>query len=238
MKDKITPILVAGLVIFAFLSGTLWNKVKTLQQKETGTKEKEEIPQQQQQEPEKPQVLGAEDQAEILKNPAASKGPEDAKVTIVEFSEYQCPFCKRYVDQAYVEIMKNYGEQIRYVFRDFPLQFHQHAQITAEAARCAGDQDQYWPYHDKLFSDQDKWLSQEDAKEVLVGFSGELGLDQGAFKECLTSGKFTQAVKDDLALGQKVGVQGTPSFFVNGQMLVGAQPYSAFEALIKQELEK
>jgi protein-disulfide isomerase len=243
MKDKVIPILVIVLIIFAFFSGSLWTKVRQLEKVNNppaggeGLEEGREG-EIQEQAPEEVQVLGAEDQAEIIKNAGAVKGAEDAKVTMVEFSEYQCPYCKRYVEGAYKQIMENYGRQIRYIFRDYPLPFHQQAQMTAEAARCAGEQGKYWEYHDKLFDEQEKWINQENVQEVLVSLATSLGLNQSQFRDCLTSGKFTQAVKDDFVLGQKVGVQGTPSFFINGQMLVGAQPYSVFEAVIKEELNK
>lgn len=236
IKDKTTPILIAGLIIFAFIAGSLWTKVRNLEQnaENQGQKQGEAL----QQEPQGPVVLGAEDQAEIIKNAGAVKGAEDAKVTIVEFSEYQCPYCKRYVDEAYKQIMADYGDQIRYIFRDYPLPFHQHAQITAEATRCAGEQNMYWKYHDLLFEKADEWVSQTEIKDVLIGYSSQLGLNESQFRECLTSAKYTQSVKDDFALGQKMGVNGTPSFFINGRQLVGAQPYEAFQAIIEEELNQ
>jgi protein-disulfide isomerase len=240
MKDKVMPILVGALVLFAFISGSLWTKVKTLE-KRGKVEEAEEMgegAEVQQQEPEAPTVLGAEDQAEIIKNAAAVKGAEDVKVTIVEFSEYQCPFCKRYVDQTYSQILSEYGDKIRYIFRDYPLPFHPNAQKTSEAARCAGDQGKYWEYHDKLFEEQEEWTEGTEVIELLEGYAQELGLNKSKFSSCLTNGEKEKAVKDDLALGQKVGVSGTPSFFINGTMLVGAQPFEAFQALIDEELNK
>lgn len=240
MKLKTTPILITALIIFAFVSGSLWTKVNSLKQKAESQKQGEEkqIPQQKQQALEKPQVLGAEDQQEILKNTGTVKGAENAKVIIVEFSEYQCPFCKRYVDETYVKIMENYGDKIKYIFRDYPLPFHQHGQATAQAARCAGDQQKYWEYHDKLFAEKERWSTGEDITETLVVFSTELGLDSNSFRDCLTSGEYAQAIKDDFALGQKVGISGTPSFFINGRKLVGAQPFEKFKNIIEEELNK
>ena len=243
MKDKITPVLVGALVIFAFAAGSLWTKTKNLENTgEAGGEGKvgieEEKPQQKQQAPEVPQLLDSGDQQEIVKNNEAVKGAEDAKVTIVEFSEYQCPFCKKYVDETYVKIMTEYGDRIRYIFRDYPLPFHQHGQATAQAARCAGEQGGYWKYHDKLFAEKDRWATQEDSTEILISFSRELGLDNISFRDCLTSGKYAQAIKDDFALGQKVGVSGTPTFFINGRKLVGAQPFEKFDDLIQKELNQ
>ena len=236
MKNKVTPILVAALIIFAFISGSLWTKVKTLEQGEGKDQKEEQVPSQQQQAPEKPQVLGTEDKQEIVKNSGAVKGAENAKVTIVEFSEYQCPFCKKYIDGAYAQIMENYGDKIKYVFRDYPLPFHQHAQKAAEASRCADEQDKYWDYHDKLFANQSAWSAETDATDTFIGYGTELGLNGGQFKDCLSAGKYTQEIKDDFVLGQKVGVSGTPTFFINGQKLVGAQPFENFKVIIEEEL--
>lgn len=238
MKNKITPILVGALVIFAFVAGSLWTKVKNLEQRTENQGEKKQIPEQKQQVPEEPQILKVKDQGEIVKDNRAVKGTKDAKVTIVEFSEYQCPFCKRYVDETYVKIMAEYGDRIRYIFRDYPLPFHQHGQNTAQSARCAGEQGKYWEYHDKLFENQAVWSSLKDAKETLLGYAGELGLNNNQFNDCLTSGKYAQAIKDDFALGQKIGVNGTPTFFINGTKLVGAQPFEKFKVIIEEELNK
>lgn len=238
MNSKTTPLLIVLLVIVSFLLGMTWTRLRYVEKEEDRKTITSPSPAGQAVKTPTPEVLGAGDQAEIVKNPAAVKGGENAKVTIVEFSEYQCPFCKKYVDETYVKILSDYGDKIRYIFRDYPLEFHQHAQITAEAARCAGDQGKYWEYHDNLFAEREKWVDQQDATETLVSFAASLGLNQESLRDCLTSGKFTQAVKDDLALGQKVGVSGTPSFFINGKKLVGAQPYEAFKTIIEEELQK
>lgn len=234
--NKTTPVLIVILVLFAFLTGTLWTKVRTLEKKkEVPPAASPEI---QQQEEAKPVVLGVSEQAEIIKNAPGVKGPESAKVTIVEFSEFECPYCQKYVLDTYFQIQKDYDDKIRYVFRNYPLPFHTKAQITSEAAWCAADQGKFWEYHDKLFADKDTWLSQTDPKETLVGFATQLGLDGVKFRDCLTTGKYTQPVKNDMALGQKYGVSGTPSFFINGRLLVGAQPFSAFKTIIDEELAK
>lgn len=240
VNNKATPVLIIALILFAFVAGSLWTKVRNLeeQKKEIAkTEETQKKPEQQAQRPEEPSILGAEDQAAILKDPAAVKGVATAKVTIVEFSEYQCPFCKRYVDESMVKIMAEYGDKIQYLFHDVPLPMHSHAQEAAEAARCAGDQGKYWEYHDKLFAVQEQWSVADKATEKFITYSADLGLDSSKFKECLSSGKYTQVVKSDSALGQKVGVSGTPSFFINGRMLVGAQPYESFRAIIEEELK-
>ena len=117
------------------------------------------------------------------------------------------------------------------VFRDFPLGFHDKAQISAEAANCAADQDKFWEYHDKLFENQ-KALD----KQSLIKYADELQLDNDSFTACLDSGKFSADVRQDVSDGQAVGVTGTPAFFINGRFLNGAVPYEQFAAIIDEEL--
>jgi protein-disulfide isomerase len=160
------------------------------------------------------------------------RGPADASVTIVEFSDYQCPYCLRYFDETYRQIIDNYVEAgyVRYEFKDFPLeQLHPQAQEAAEAARCAGEQGAYWAMHDQLFDSQESWAGQEDPTPIFVGLARDLGLDDGAVQECLDSGRFTQTVGADLAEGRALGVTGTPTFFINGYPLVGARAYEIFQ---------
>ncbi|NIT04201.1 thioredoxin domain-containing protein [Candidatus Saccharibacteria bacterium] len=232
VRTYTTPILFALAVIAAFLVGiflTRWLSSRG------------EVPEQAAQASPAPaapeeMVLSQEQIAEIESGGAAVRGEEGAPVTIVEFSEYQCPFCGRYVEETYAQIWDEYGDQIRYIFRDFPLQFHSHAQIMAEAARCAGDQDQYWEMHDLIFATQADWSAKESAEADIAGFVTQLGLNKSQFDSCLDSGEHTQAVEDDQQLGVKVGVQGTPTFFINGQKLVGARPFSSFKQIIDAEL--
>lgn len=233
-----TPILVVLLVAVSFLLGVTWTKLnyqKTEKPKNGGTEEQKA---QTSPGPEDPAVLGEKEMAEIVEGGAASKGEENAPITIVEFSEYQCPFCKRYVDETYVQIWEEYGDQIYYVFHDYPLAFHPHAQKAAEAARCAGDQGKYWEMHDLLFNERDKWAEKEEIGADLRNYATRLGLDKNRLEECLSSAKYTQAIKDDFALGEKIGVSGTPTFFINGQKIVGAQPFTTFKAIIDAELKK
>lgn len=169
---------------------------------------------------------------------APFKGNENAPVTIVEFSDYQCPFCGRHVSQTVPLIDENYiaTGKVKYVFMNFPLGFHPHAQKAAEAAMAVGAQlgnEGYWKMHDKLFGNQDS-LSVENYKK----WARELGVDGAQFDDDLDSGKFEDAVKADLAYGQTVGVKGTPATFVNGKFISGAQPYSVFEQAIEAELAK
>ncbi len=156
-------------------------------------------------------------------------GPEDAPVLIVSFSDYQCPFCARFALETLPQILEAYEGKVRFVFRDFP--FHTYAQKAAEAAECADDQGQFWAYHDTIFQNQSA-LTLDDLKK----YAADLGLDTAAFDECLDLGKYEEEVQSDLQAGLGYGVGGTPTFFINGRVMVGAQPFAAFQALIEEEL--
>jgi protein-disulfide isomerase len=157
-------------------------------------------------------------------------GGAKAPVTIITFSDYECPFCKRGEDTV-AKVMSTYGDKIRLVFRDYPLPMHSNARPAAEAANCAHQQGKFWEYHDKLFNNQSK-LQESDFK----AYAKELGLDEAKFAKCLSEKPYTAAIDKDLADGAKVGVSGTPAFFINGRMLSGAQPFEAFKEIIDDEL--
>ncbi|MBL8955839.1 MAG: thioredoxin domain-containing protein [Myxococcaceae bacterium] len=159
-----------------------------------------------------------------------SRGPESAKVTIVEFSDFQCPFCSKAHDVV-EEVMAAYPGKVRLVFRHFPLDFHQQAPKAAEASLCANEQGKFWEYHDVLFKNQSK-LQIDDLKAHAQG----MGLDAQKFNECLDSGRAGATVKTDQEAGQKAGVNGTPAFFINGTVLSGAQPLEEFKRIIDAEL--
>jgi len=160
-------------------------------------------------------------------------GDPNAPVTIVSFEDYQCPYCGRAFQDTFPQIKKDYIDtgKVKMVFRDFPLSFHPEALPAAEAAECAGDQGKYWEYHDELFKNQQLLSS-----SLYPQLASQLGLDTAKFQQCLDSGKHTQEVQNDFAYGSQAGVSGTPTFFINGVMLVGAQPYSAFKQVIDAEL--
>jgi protein-disulfide isomerase len=162
-----------------------------------------------------------------------SIGDPNAPVTIIEFSDFECPFCKRFKDQTFPSIEQNYIDtgKVRIVFRHYPLPFHQNAQKAHEASICAHDQGKFWEYHDALFANQ-----ADLSVPALKQYATNLGLNTATFNNCLDSGKYAQAVQDDLVAGSAAGVSGTPSFFVNGQLVVGAQPYSAFQQAIEAAL--
>jgi len=161
-----------------------------------------------------------------------SKGPKDAPVHVLEFSDFQCPYCAR-VEPVVKRLGETYGDKMRLVFRNYPLPTHAQAPKAAEAAACAGDQGKFWEMHDRLFAHQDK-LQVADLKATAV----ELGLDPQAFGECLDSGKHEGEWKSDQKDGDGYGVQATPWFFINGRCLSGAQPYENFVQVIDDELAR
>lgn len=163
---------------------------------------------------------------------APSRGPADAPVTIVMFSDYQCGYCSR-VEPTLKQVRETYGDRVRLVFRDFPLAMHRQAQKAAEAAGCAGEQGKFWEMHDALFAQQQA-LGVPDLKR----YAASLNLDQAMFDACLDSGRRAAAVKKDLEDGTSYGVRGTPAFFINGRFLNGAKPFEAFAQVIDQELAR
>lgn len=168
-------------------------------------------------------------------------GSPDAPITIVEFTDYQCPFCARHNAQTLPLLLENYVETgvVRYVFKDFPLEtIHPQAVAASQAARCAGEQDSYLPMHDLLFANQNGWSGRANLSEIFTGYATELGLDDEAFQACFDSGRWETAVLTDLEEGISLGVTGTPTFFFNGFLLSGAQPYEVFEQAIGQLLEQ
>ncbi len=157
------------------------------------------------------------------------QGPEDAAVTIIEFSDYQCPACGNFHSTTFPLLMENFGDRIRFVYRDFPLaSSHPQALKAAEASECADDQDAFWEYHDLLFQNQ----SALDV-DSLKGYAASLGLETTTFDECLDSGKHTGEVAKDFQDGQAAGVNATPYFFINGSPIRGSPPYASLEPLLE-----
>ncbi len=160
-----------------------------------------------------------------------SLGPADAKITIVEFSDFQCPFCRQFQQNTYQPLLDAYPNEIRFVYRNLPLtSIHPNAMGAAIAAQCANDQNAFWPFHDKLFS------SESLGDDVYKQYATDLSLDMDKFNACLTSGDHDAAIKADMDYSLSIGVQSTPTFFVNGLAIVGAQPLSNFQQLIDKEL--
>ena len=161
-------------------------------------------------------------------------GPEDAAITIIEFSDYECPYCRRWHQEVLPLLIEEYPDEVRYVFRDFPLtSIHSNAIPAAIAANCAGEQEAeaYWDYNQLLFS-MDLGLG----PEAYMGYAEELDLDTDAFTECLESDRHEEEVMADFEYASQLGIRSTPTFFINGIALVGAQPYEVFKQVIDQEL--
>ena len=187
-----------------------------------------------------------------------SLGPANAPIVIVEFSDYQCPYCWRWYSQVYKPLMDAYPGKIRFVYRNFPLSFHPNAMASAEAALCAGDQNAYWQYHNALF---DNYLNlyQEDQSRILDQatynkFATDLGLNVSTFESCMTSHKYQKFIQDDATYANtlppdtvvdekgvattEAAVGGTPTFFINSHRLGGAYPIEKFKEIIDAELKK
>jgi protein-disulfide isomerase len=193
-------------------------------------------------EPRKPDTFNA---TEIDLSGAPMLGKNDAPLTLVEFTDYQCPFCSRHYRDTFPKIVEEYVDtgKVRYILREFPLvSIHSAAAKASEAALCAGEQGKYWDMHKKIFENP-RQIQPDDLKA-----NGEsIGLDAGKLAECLDGGKFAERVKNDMSEGQKFGVRGTPSFFLGKtgedsskftatERLVGAQPYDKFKAAIDELL--
>jgi protein-disulfide isomerase len=161
-----------------------------------------------------------------------SKGNPKAKVTIVEFSDFECPYCSR-AEPTVAQVLSDYGDKVRLVYRDFPLEFHQHAQKASEAAHCADEQGKYWDMHGRLFEAQ-----QQLDVESLKKHARELKLDGAKFDKCLDSGAMEGVVKANFKAGRQAGVNATPAFFINGRMLSGAVPVDEFKKIIDDELTR
>jgi protein-disulfide isomerase len=179
--------------------------------------------------------VSADDDA-VLGNP-------NAPVTIIEFSDFQCPFCRKFYKETLPQIKKEYllTGKAKLVYRDFPLvQIHPGATPAAEGAECAKEQGKFWEMHDAIFDEQEKQGSgtvQFTANDVKQ-WAAKIGLNTSKFNQCLDSGKYKQEVEKDIADGSAAGVTGTPAVFVNGRLIVGAQPFAAFKAVIDEELKK
>ena len=160
-----------------------------------------------------------------------SVGPADAPITIVEFSDFQCPFCKRWHAEVYKPLMAAYPGKIKFVYRNLPLtSIHPDAQSAAEAALCAGEQNAFWPFHDRLLSGDLLGTG------VYAQYARDLSLNASSFETCVKENKFQQAIQTDSDFAIKLGVNSTPTFFINGLAVVGAQPIDVFKQVIDKEL--
>ena len=168
-------------------------------------------------------------QVDVSADPKRLRGDAGAPVTIVEFSDFSCSYCRK-AEGALNDLLARHPGQVRLSYRDFPLPtLHPNAILAAEASRCAADQDQYWPYHDVLFARIDS-----QNHDDLIGYARDLKLDVPAFTQCLNSGQFRKGVEQDRDLGIRAGIVATPAFFVNGYFFEGAQAVADFEGIVQR----
>ncbi len=159
-------------------------------------------------------------------------GPENAAITIIEFSDFECPYCRKWHAEVFQRLLDTYPGQIKFVYRDFPLtSIHPNAFGAAEAANCAGEQGVYWPYHEQLFSMQ-LGLGTDAYKQ----YAEQLGVNMETFNSCLDTEKYKDEIQADFEFAAQLGVRSTPTFFINGIALVGAQPFETFQQVIDKEL--
>ena len=170
--------------------------------------------------------------AEIVTAGAYAKGPADAPIQLVEFSDFHCPFCKR-VEATIAQVLKKYEGKIRFIYKDFPIDsLHPQARAASEAARCAGEQGKFWEFHSKIYAGPS-----DASAATMQAYAKDVGLDAAAFEICRSNRKHQAQVQADIAEGTRFGVSGTPAFFINGRFLSGAQPVEAFSKIIDEELQ-
>jgi protein-disulfide isomerase len=175
------------------------------------------------------QVLLAPPTAEVARDDAPTRGPGNATVSVIEFADYECPYCKK-IHPDLKKLQEEFPDKVSLAFKDFPLPAHKHAEKAAEAARCAGRQGKYWEYHDALFENSGLEVAQ------LKATARTLKLDGTSFDNCLDSSAEAPEVKKDQAQGQKLGLAGTPSFFINGHFVSGAASYATLREMVEQQL--
>lgn len=234
-RSNYTPILVVLLIVASFLLGILFTKVQYLEgggntagnTANTGTVPSAPTP------PPGP--------VDVDPGHLPALGSEDAKVTVIEFSDFQCPFCKSLFETSLPQLKSEYIDtgKVKFHYRHYPLTaIHPNAMKSAIASECANDQDRFWDYHDKLFTSQDEWanLATTAASDKFKEYASGLGLNTGNFNSCLDSDKFKDQVDQDLSDGTAAGVNGTPATFVNGILISGAVPFDQFKTQIDAAL--
>jgi protein-disulfide isomerase len=247
-KINTNILLVIALIIFAFILGFLTDKVIYLQNALNGNTAKTSTTAQNNAKTITPQAAQPEEptpppaKVDVSDGHLPPLGNPNAKVTIVEFSDFQCPFCEQFENNTYPQLYDQYikTNKIKFVFRHYPLVgIHPLAQKAAEASECANDQGKFWDYHKTLFKNQSAWstLPLTDALDSFTSYASELGLDTTTFRSCLDTDQFAQKVQKDRDDGDKAYVNGTPTFFINGKRLVGAQPFDQIKQLIDQDLK-
>ena len=230
---KYTPLLMVLLLIASFLLGVLTTKVAYLENQNSGN--------QQAQAPAGSPGASIQPGAKVnvSTGPFPVLGDKNAKVTVVEFADFQCPFCEQWFSNVESSLIKDYVNtgKVKFAFRNYAF-LGQESTWAAEASYCANEQGKFWDYHDYLYKHQGQENSGAFSKANLEQFASDLGLNTSQFNQCLEQDKYASQVASEVKEGQTAGVNGTPTSFVDGQSVVGAQPYSAFKTLIDQELAK
>ena len=221
-------------IVFGYL---LFGSSASASQKGTVSADNNQVavnnPQPRQQAPSAPvQPSGPVQEFKITKNDNV-RGNFNAPITLVEYSDFECPYCGK-IYPTFKQLLNDYPNQVRLVYKYFPLSFHPNAQKAAEAAECASEQGKFWEYHDTLFDNQQNGFSITNFKQ----WAKDLNLNTSKFNDCLDTGKYASKVQADEADGQNRGVNGTPATFVNGQLISGAVPYESFKSVIDQLLTK
>lgn len=233
-------ILVGLLIVSAYLVGSLQTKVQLLEQG-VGAGVGQPVAQAPAA-PSEPQVAGPVPE---ITDEDYIRGNPDAKIALIEYSDFECPFCNRFHPTAQ-QIIDTYGDDVMWVYRHYPLAFHPQAQISAEAAECVGDlagNDGFWEYSDRLFTEAGISQGAALTEDKLLTYAGDMGLDTSVIQSCLDSGKFTAKVKDQMAGGTEAGVTGTPgNILINldtdeSRLIPGAVPFEAFQSVIDEMLE-
>ena len=235
-RINIKVILVGLLVIAAFLIGSLWTKVQMLEKGTTVASATATVPNQ----PNQPQAPAPGQKVNVSVGHLPPKGNPNAKVKIVAFEDFRCPFCDRFFKDAEAQIIKDYVDTGKAVIYYRNYQFLGPASVVAgNTGECANEQGKFWEMHDYLYQNQpDESDTSMYTVDKLTSIASNLGLSGDKFKSCLESKKYDKNVADDLSAGQQAGVQGTPTVFINGISIVGAQPYSTFKTIIDQQLAK
>jgi protein-disulfide isomerase len=232
---KFATFLFAGLFIVSLFTGGFGlsdnsgSAVKVVQPSDSGNKPSVPTP--------SPINVNAED---LVDDNDPVLGDKDAPVTIVEFSDFQCPFCARFRTQTFEQIKTEYIDtgKVKFVYKDFPLDsIHSNARSAAEAAECANEQGKFWEYHDLLFEKQREWAS-ATGNDLFKQYAADLRLDTEKFNDCIDSKKYASEVSDDLKAATSAGGRGTPYFIVGSTPVSGARPFSAFQEAIEAELSK
>lgn len=236
---KTTQILYVVLIVASFLLGYLVARVQLLEK----ASKTAQIQAPTAQAPQNGQPQAPVGKVKVANGHLPVQGKEGAKVTIVEFSDFQCPFCEQFFTNTLPQIKKDYIDtgKAKLYYRHFPLEFHTAALPGALASECANEQNKFWEFHDKIFIDQTKIETQgmtvDQINTQYKTWAQDLGLDTAKFDSCYDSQKYKAQVTGDQADGKTAGTSGTPTFYINGTQLVGAQPYAAFKTAIDKELK-